>query len=85
MQTPLFDVRSLRLPRPAEVLRRAARKTSSRLTTPVTGEVARIDARHTGYALARAGAWGPAARREIETSQRKEPLSAGTSRGRRPS
>ena len=57
MQSPLFDVRSLRLRRPAEVLRRAARKTSSRLTTPVTGEVARIDARHTGYALARAGRW----------------------------
>ncbi|HET6477048.1 MAG TPA: reductive dehalogenase [Thermoleophilia bacterium] len=76
MRPPLIDVRSLRIPGAAEVLRQAARKTSSGLTTPATGPIARADARHTGYALARAGAWGPTLQREIEASQRKEPLAA---------
>ena len=76
MQPPLFDVRRLRLPRVADVVRRAGRTSAMELTIPVSGPIERVDARQTGYALARAGAWGPVAQREIETSQRKEPLSA---------
>jgi reductive dehalogenase len=76
IHAPLFDIRELLVPGPAAIMRRATGRKASRLSTPVSGPIGRIDARRTGYALARAGAWGPAAQREIETSQRKEPLSA---------
>ncbi len=77
MSLSRLDIRALRRPGLAAALRRAStRGAPGRLTAEVTGPVARIDARRTGYALARAGAWGPDVRREIESSQAKEPLAA---------
>jgi len=77
MSPSRFDIRALPRPGLAAALRRAAtRETAGLLTAQVTGPVARIDARQSGYALARAGAWGAVAQHEIESSQTKEPLAA---------
>jgi len=81
-----FDIRALPRPALAATLRRTAtRATSGPLTAAVTWPIARMDARQTGYALARAGAWGLVAQRKIESSHTKEPLAAAASRcARRP-
>ncbi len=72
-----MDVRALEMPSLRRLLRRqACRRPCPAHGRRAPGPIERLDARHSGYALARAGAWGPVLQREIETSQRKEPLSA---------
>ena len=71
-----LNLRALRIPSLGGALERASCRRVDRLEAELVGPIGRIDACETGYALARAGAWGPVPRREIETSQEKEPLGA---------
>jgi 3-chloro-4-hydroxyphenylacetate reductive dehalogenase len=71
-----MDVRSMEAPSLRRLLRSQAVRSVAELTVARAGPIERFDARQMGYALARAGAWGPVLQREVETSQRKEPLGA---------